>query len=144
MSPQWGQSMSFMGESILLSLHLPYDRRVQRSKLVRVLAVLALFAAPLVYGVIAYSAIAAHGSLFDDRSRRDRAELEAGLVERGMTAEQAKVVGAHEASASQAVAGYVTGVGFACVGAIVSLGMTLAVFIAAGRGASAQAGLPRG
>jgi hypothetical protein len=128
---------------MLLSLHLPYDRGVQRSKPVRVLAILALFAAPLVYGVIAYAAISAHGSLFDDRARRDRAELEAGLVERGMTVEQARVVGAHEASASQAVSSYVTGVGFACVGAIMGLGVTLAAFLAGGR-AAAQASSPRG
>jgi hypothetical protein len=107
---------------------------VQRPKLFRVIALLV----PLLYAVIAYSAIASHGRLFDDRSRRDRAELETHLVERGMTAEQARVVGAYEASASQAVASYVNGVGSACVGAIAFLGVTLASLIAAGRAEPAR------
>jgi hypothetical protein len=113
------------------------------SKLARTLAILALFAAPLTFGVIANAGIGGHGRLFDDHSRRELSALEARLVDRGMTADQARAIADYEAGQSSRVASFIVGVGGGCVSMMMFLGVTLAAFIAGSAAQLARVSAPR-
>jgi hypothetical protein len=84
-----------------------------------------LVLAPLVYGLIAYSAQAAADRAFDARMRRDRAELLATLERHGAPPQLVADVAAYEAATARNVAGLAWTTGSACIGALMFLGVTL-------------------
>jgi len=89
-----------------------------------------LLVAPLVYGLIAFAATTAGDRAFDERMRRDRAELGARLASHGATAQQVGDLLAYEADASHNVSGYVGTTSFANTGALMFLGVTFAGLLA--------------
>jgi hypothetical protein len=92
-----------------------------------------LLLAPLVYGLIAYSAQSAADRAFDARMRRDRAELSVSLERHGATPQQVADVLAFEAAVAHNVSGLVHTTGSTLIGTLMFLGVTLGGLGAWGR-----------
>jgi hypothetical protein len=101
-----------------------------------------LLLAPLLYGLIAYSAQAAADRAFDARMLRDRGELSASLERHGATPQQVADVLAFEAAVARNVSGLVQTTGSAVIGTLMFLGVTLGGLLAWPR--SSERGRPQG
>jgi len=85
-----------------------------------------LVLAPLLYGLIAFSAQREGDRAFDERMMRDRTELTARLKSHGASAQQVEDVLAYESAISHDVSGLVQTTTSGCIGALMFLGVTLA------------------
>ena len=99
---------------------------------------MALLVAPLLYGLVALKATSAGHRAFDERMRRDRAELRVRLTGHGATAQQVDDLMAYEADVSHDVSGYVQTASFASIGALMFLGVTLAGLVGFDRKSGAR------
>lgn len=96
-----------------------------------VVRAVALLAAILLYGVVAYWAHASADRAFDERMRRDRTELAERLAKDGATKEQVAAVVEYEAAVSHHVAGLVQSTNSTGTATLLFLGVTLGSFVVA-------------
>ena len=89
-----------------------------------------LFAAPLLYGLIAYSAHLASARAFDDRMVRDGTELRDNLLSHGATAQQVADLMAYHSHVRANVSGYVGTSSTTVITSLMFLGVTFAGLIA--------------
>ena len=86
---------------------------------------------PLAFAGIAYVTLQRADHAFDERMRRDRAELEQHLREHGATPAQAADVTSFQANAAHSVSGYVGTVALAVIATTSFMGITLASLLGA-------------
>jgi hypothetical protein len=96
---------------------------MNRSALLRSMV---FMAAPLAYGIVAYSAQFAADRAFDSRMRRDSSEVNANLQKHGASSQIVDDLATYHANLSHNVSGYVTTSNSATLASLMFMGVTIA------------------